>query len=88
MNTLKCAKDLVSGDAILPPKHEQKWLKNKVTVISIREGRADKRGDWVVVTGDYESPSQPGKINRFSFRMRPMTETLVFENEASDSEVK
>ena len=78
---IKEVRQLVPGDVIPPPKHEQGWLwrdgkRRMLTVLSVTKGRVDKRGLWLVVTANYGCPYDDG-VSKGAFEMRPMTKVAT-----------
>lgn len=81
------AETLKIGDKILPPAREiQLWMRRDLeernlpetalhmTITSIHEGVADKRGRWLVISAD-QTPEWLGerKPYPFKFKVRPET---------------
>lgn len=80
------AANLKTGDVILPPAREMRlWMRRTlaeegrpesdlhITITSIREGRADKNGAWLIVKGDGAFLSVGG----WTIKMRPDTQWPV-----------
>lgn len=74
----KLAKELVAGDLTLVPKHEMSWLGKKATmlVLAVSEAHTDKRGPWLKVEAQYQSPYRVENVTG-KFFMRPTTSVVV-----------
>ena len=74
---MKTASDLKVGEVIPPPVHEQKWLKNPLTVIEVTDGYTDKKGKWMYVRCSYQSPYRPGPEGQSEMKIRVRPETKI-----------
>lgn len=88
MNT---AQDIKVGDIVLPPRREislwmQRTLAEKglspkaleLTVVDVREGKADKKGQWLVIKGQYSREwtkdyGEPERDYFMTFKARPQS---------------
>jgi hypothetical protein len=79
---------LTIGDKIMPPPREiQLWMRRtaterglpesalQITIAKIYEGAPDKRGRWVIISGDQtpEWNAECGRPSPFTFKARPKT---------------
>ena len=75
--------DLITGDVINPPKHQQGWLwrdgtKRRMTVIAIVDSAPDIRGKWMTVNASFQSPYGEHVQTSMQFRMRPDKSVRLF----------
>jgi hypothetical protein len=83
------AQQLKIGDTIMPPAREvQLWMRRDIqerglsetalylTITEVREGDADKRGRWLIITANH-APSwwHEGSVNRYPFKFKARPET-------------
>ena len=82
------AETLKTGDVILPPAREvQLWMRRScqernlpetalhLTVRNVREGRADKRGRWLVISCDQSPEWTKDQTTTFPFTFKARPET-------------
>ena len=77
----KTALELVAGEMIPPPAHEQKWLKNPLTVLEVLDGYTDKNGKWMYVRCSFQSP-YGNNYSEMKIRVRPSTQIKILQKVA------
>jgi hypothetical protein len=88
---LVVASELKVGDVILPPAREMRlWMRRalaegnrpesdlNITITAIEQGRADKRGEWLVVRGTGAFLG----VNGWKIKMRPGTMWPIMQRAA------